>query len=663
MCHCIVIQAKLKADLGQFNSIFYLETIMKEAVFILLGLVVGGGGVYFFVASKLQHQLASAERKLDRANRAVEDSDTLREQQTAQTEELREAQSRLRELEASYHAQIHDLEARHARELAQLTTNEPQVASLQEQLQSLQAQLESLKVEHEQEKRDLENQHQEQLKHLEANYQQQLAQKPQAELEVEETQNPPQPPETPLNALGGVLGGIAGVAGAVGLAGVAANFFGDRQEPEFTPSTVIEVEENIEPVVETEANWVDENPPMVTELPLEEHQPEAEENWVDQELEQEIPETMAPDLVAPQWETEMPSGEDFESPFGQGMPESETETLAVGEPEESLDPFAIVEASENWVDAPDLASLDTEAEFPLDAFLETPVAPDLVAEELGELGEGQIPDFSMPQREEEAIVEELEAATFTMPELEVPPEPAALTLELQSAEISELGEEDLLAVMEGEQQSTLTDSELSELEELGGTTDELDLPADFLADMPSYHPELGTETEEILSTSETDFLLELQEPEETAASDFNEDLMLELGDESLAGDLPLMDLFPAESEETLSMPEMPISNPSDSAEPFINLLDVSTDTPDPELLEMLQGHHSNLEQEEELFGDLGDFFSDTRESESSFNLEAEPDMPFLSSEALSPAESDDLDALLSEEPFSLDWETPSEPNP
>ena len=638
---------------------------MKEAVFTLLGLVVGGGGVYFFVASKLQHQLASAERKLDRANRAVEDSDTLKEQQTAQTEELRAAQSRLRELEASYHAQINELEARHAQELAQFTTNEPQVASLQEQLQSLQAQLESLKAEHEQEKRDLENKHQEQLKHLEENYQQQLAQKPSAELEVEETQTQTQPPATGLDALGGVLGGMAGVAGAVGLAGVAANFFGDRQEPEPTPSAVTEIEENIEPVLETEANWVDENPPALTELPLEEHQPEAEENWVDQELEPEIAATMAPDLAAPQWEAETPPSEDWESPFGPGMPARETETLAVAEPEESLDPFAIAEASENWVDAPDsdLASLDAEAEFPLDAFLETPVAPDLLTEELGELGTGEIPDFSLPQGEEEAIAEELEAATFTMPDLDVPPEPEALTLELDSAEISEPGEEDLLAVMEGEQQSTLTDSELSELEELGGTTDELDLPADFLADMPSYHPELGTETEEIHSTSETDFLLELQEPEETAASDFNEDLMLELGDESLAGDLPLMDLFPAENEEALTMPEMPISNPSDSAEPFINLLDVSTDTPDPELLEMLQGHHSNLEQEEELFGDLGDFFSDARGSESPFNLEAEPDVPFLSPEALSPSESEDLDALLSEEPFSLDWETPSEPNP
>jgi hypothetical protein len=612
------------------------------------------------VASKLQHQLASAERKLDRANRAVEDSDTLREQQTAQTEELQEAQSRLKELEASYRAQITELEARHAQELAQTTTSEPQVASLQDQLQSLQAQLESLKAEHEQEKRDLENKHQEQLKHLEENYQQQLAQKPPAELEVEETQTQPKPAATGLDSLGGVLGGIAGVAGAVGLAGVAANFFGDRQEQESTPSTVTEVEENIEPVVETEANWVDENLPVATELPLEEQSPEAEANWVDQELEQEIPATMAPDLVAPPWEAEIPPSEDFESPFGQGIPESGTETLAAAEPEESLDPFAITEASDNWVDAPDLATLDTEAEFPLDALLETPVAPDLVAEELGGV---EIPDFSVPQGEEEAVLEELEAATFTMPELEVPPEPEALNLELGSAEISVLGEESLLPVMEGELQSTLTDSELSELEELGGTADELDLPADFLADMPSYHPELGTETEEIHSTSETDFLLELQEPEETAASDFNENLMLELGDESLAGDLPLMDLFSDENEEVLAMPEMPISNPSDSAEPFINLLDVSTDTPDPELLEMLQGHHSNLEQEEELFGDLGDFFSDARESESPFNLEAEPDVPFLSSEALSPSESEDLDALLSEEPFSLDWETPSEPNP
>lgn len=42
---------------------------MREILFAILGLVIGGGGVYFFSSAKLQRQLASAEGKLKRADR------------------------------------------------------------------------------------------------------------------------------------------------------------------------------------------------------------------------------------------------------------------------------------------------------------------------------------------------------------------------------------------------------------------------------------------------------------------------------------------------------------------------------------------------------------------------------------------------------------------
>lgn len=629
---------------------------MKEAIFTLLGLVLGGGGVYFFVAGKLQQKLASAERKLERANRAMDDGDALRDQQTSQALELKAAQERIKSLEASYQSQLQELETRRGQELAALREAAPDLAPLQAQVQDLQAQLETQSAQHAQEKQELELRHNERLQALETDYQRRLAkaeiQKTPIEAEVEA------PPSR--NPLGGILGGVAAAAGAVGLAGAAGAFLGERAEA--TPETEVEPE-----------NWVDAPAEPEGEFESPFGAPEVEvQDWTAPAPELEIQEE-APDPFAAPEENWVDEPEEF--PIDSLLEEPEPLPLEVSEaPLDLADVDVETEAEEAaFPETLELESLEQESAFPetleleyLSDFTEAeaedftpelatfdpgaapdfPMAPDFGTEEPLELtldgldieaptpdpslenfdfgAEPSLPDWEPGEfGSTEAALDlgwEGEAATPSLEALDLGLEPSAPAADFFAAPF-ELDAGEPLA--------------LDDLSDLGGS---LDLPADFLAEMPSYHPELETETEELGGDSEIDFLLELQQPEESAPDDFGEGLLLELGDEG--EELPLMDLFPPESESALEMPELPVSNPSEGMEPFINMLDVSTETPDPELLEMLQGHHGDLDGDQELFGDL------FGESKGETGLE-----DFM------PGETSKLDSDPGE--FSLDWDAPS----
>ncbi|MFN5516196.1 MAG: hypothetical protein ACK5CA_16015 [Cyanobacteriota bacterium] len=663
---------------------------MKEAIFTLLGLVLGGGGVYFFVASKLQQKLASAERKLDRANRAMDDGEALREQGASQAQELQAAQERIKSLEASYQSQLQELEARHSHELAALREGAPDLEPLQVQIEDLQGQLETQAAQHVQEKQELELRYNERLQALEADYQRQLAER--------EAQTPPTPAETAPptgNPLGGILGGVAAAAGAVGLAGAASAFLGDRRETEPEP----------EPEPE---NWVD--------APAE---PEAEFDSPFAAPEVEVRDWTAP---APELEMETETPDPFAASAANWVDEVETETFAPEEVEEfpldSLleepDPLEVADApldladvaidvQEQESDFPEtlgLEYLEQEEAFPETLGLESLEQETALPETLGleslteaETGEfiptfeletfnpgaedfSSAPNFSMAELDlgtEEPLalsLDDLEmevpeaAPDFSLDSFDLGAEPESPGLELEGFDLESprmegldlgwegdtsaasleafdlgLGESDSAEAFAPSPFGSETEETLS-LEDLSDPGGSLDLPADFLADMPSYHPELETETEDLGEHSEIHFLLELQQPEESGTADFGEGLLLELGEEG--EELPLMDLFPPESEAALEMPEMPVSNPSDGMEPFINMLDISTETPDPELLEMLQGHHGDLDGDQELFGDL---FGDSK-GETPMGLE-----DFMPGET-SKLESDP-------EEFSLDWDTPS----
>lgn len=677
---------------------------MKEAIFTLLGLVLGGGGVYFFVANKLQQKLASAERKLNRANRAMDDGDALRDQQASQAQELKAAQERIKSLEASHQSQLQELEARRGQELAALREGAPDLEPLQIQIEDLQGQLETQAAQHVQEKQELELRYNERLQALEADYQRRLAER---EAQTPLVQEEAAPPST--NPLGGFLGGVAAAAGAVGLAGAAGAFFGERAEAETVeaepenwvdapaepeaefdspfgapevevrdwtaPAPELEIqEETPDPFAASATNWVDEAgtetfaPEEVEEFPidslLEEPEPlevvDAPLDLADvaidvQEQESDFPETLG--LESLEQEEPFPETLELESLEQEaGFPETlELESLA---PEsdfpETLELESLTEAetgeftpaleletfdagAEDFADAPDFSMAE------LDLGTEEPLA--LSLDDLETQAPEAAPDFSLESfdlgAEPESPGLELEGFDLDAPSTEgldlgwegdaSPPSLEAFDLGLGENE-----QEDLFAPSPFEAES----AEMPSLDDISDPGESLDLPADFLADMPSYHPELETETEDLAGDSEIDFLLELQQPEESGADDLGEGLLLDLGNEG--EELPLMDLFPPESEAALEMPELPVSNPSEGMDPFINMLDVSTETPDPELLEMLQGHHGDLDGDQELFGDL---FGDSK-GETPMGLED-----------LMPGEASKLDSDPGE--FSLDWDAPS----
>ena len=205
---------------------------MKEFLFAILGFVIGGGGVYFLSSAKLQRQLASAEGKLKRANRATDDMDNLRSQQLSQSEALQNAQAKIHSMEADYQAKVSEYEK--------------QIQEQQASLQSYETQI-----------RELQNNHQQEITALQSSL-----------TPASPSPTAPEASQTP-NWLGAVAGGTA-IAGVAGLAGAAVSGLLGHEEAVETPSPAREEqEEPLEAIA----------PPREETEVVEETAPE--ENWVD----------------------------------------------------------------------------------------------------------------------------------------------------------------------------------------------------------------------------------------------------------------------------------------------------------------------------------------------------------------------------------------------
>lgn len=609
---------------------------MQNIIFGLIGLLVGAGGVYLLLVSKLQHQLEGARRKLERAEQAGGDALDLQQQ-------LQEAQARYQ-----------DLESRYQNQLAQA---EPADSSLVQELEELRQRLQQQTEDHQAEREA---------------YQQQI--------EALQSRLASQEEGGQGNA---VLGGVA-AAGLAGVAGWAAHEFLSEETPaptaesveapevvedfapaeEEAPPAVDEtevsdvLEETMAPEAETEP-WVDEfapEAPTATEEALEpaswespaleamapeasadvaDFTPTPEENWVD----------AAPTVTESSFET--PSWEMPELPVADfAPPESE------GAAAEITSPFT--EEGDNWVDTGDLGEAPT-SEAPADF-------PELiVAEEgLGEAAEAGIFDLedfgASPEAamESEALFEDL--ASPVLEEFPLSEESPLVLEELSSADDELELPIDFLAEIPTDQPEML-------VEEVSAVAETEALPADFLADFPLDQAEGEELTEEIPSSGEElDFLMELQQS--TPETESPDDLFAGFGEAPDDADIPGLDLF---EENTEGMPELPISGAGDSlADPFINILDTSVDTPDNELLELLQTDHEPSQNalEGDFLEGLDDLFGDEKLAIGNDNdLDA-----FLSGaeaetntgDATDPMES--LEELLASDPLtSEEWGLPSDP--
>ena len=513
---------------------------MKEFLFVILGFVIGGGGVYFFSSAKLQRQLASAEGKLKRANRATDDMDNLRSQQLSQSGALQTAEAKIHSMEADYQAKVSEYEKQIQEQQASLQSYVTQTQELQASLQSYETQI-----------RELQNNHQQEITALQSSL-----------TPASPSPTAPEASQTP-NWLGTVAGGAA-IAGVAGLAGAAVSGLLGHEEAVETPSPAREEqEEPLEAIA----------PPREETEVVEETAPE--ENWVDaidapseQEFRAEAPALL--DLESSLFEEEA-----FE------LPPETPEIASVAELDLS---DWTEEESFREDESPWLSEQTSLFDDPFSPSLETPIS----VEEDNWVDAVDIP---------------LEEVNFSEP--------------------------DLGAWVEGDNAMEMSIANdfplvLEEISAIDTTMDSLELPADFLADIPSDHASLESLTEELNAESELDFLLDLQQddaitenPDMLAFSEMQDlesleelsDLSaeLELGSE----DLSLLDMFPEDQADREVLPELPLSEPGQSGEtPFINFSDSTPEKSDVEFLEMLQTEDDDfskrppIEESDDIFGDL-----------------------------------------------------------
>lgn len=574
---------------------------MREFLFAILGLVIGGGGVYFFSSAKLQRQLASAEGKLKRANRATDDMDNLRSQQLSQSGALQTAEAKIHSMEADYQAKVSEYEKQIQEQQASLQSYVTQTQELQASLQSYETQI-----------RELQNNHQQEIAALQSSLTQ--ASPPPLPTTTEVAPSP-EPSQTP-NWLGTVAGGAA-IAGVAGLAGAAVSGLLGHEEAVETPSPAREEqEEPLEAIA----------PPREETEVVEETAPE--ENWVDA--------------------IDAPSEQEFRA------------------------------------EAPALLDLESSL-FEEEAFELSPETPE-IAPEIASVAELDLSDWTEEEsfREDESPWLSEQTSPFDdpfSPSLETPISVEednwvdAVDIPLEEVNFSE---PDLGAWAEGDNAMEMSIANdfplvLEEISAIDTTMDSLELPADFLADIPSDHASLESLTEELNAESELDFLLDLQQddaitenPDMLAFSEMQDlesleelsDLSaeLELGSE----DLSLLDMFPEDQADQEVLPELPLSEPGQSGEtPFIDFSDSTPEKSDVEFLEMLQTEDDDfskrppIEESDDIFGDL---FSPepyllTTGLDELFGQTNEPENH--------PASESGLEELFSDEALSFDnWDLP-----
>ncbi|MEB3308854.1 MAG: hypothetical protein VKJ02_01325 [Snowella sp.] len=397
---------------------------MQPIIFGVIGLLIGGALVYFLLVAKLQRQLASAERKLERANKAIEDVESQRSQQITQSQELQNARQQIQSLEASYQAQLSNLEQSYERQLQELEQAQgytetsgispDQVRQIE---QSYQAQIQELQAAHRNEKEAVEQSYQSQIKELQEAHQHELEAIKQ-QIQPIQAVDSSTPTEEKQGGWGGTAIGAAAIAGAAGLAGWATSNFLHQDEEQATaetPETSESPEENwaddpMGQVMRQEAElagWT-ESQPEVTEEPVADSgdwQETAspfetpEENWADDPMGQ----AMLQEAELAGWTESQPevAEEITEGAVAEdAIAESPFETPAETPDANWVDsPFGFVaESTEDVAEAAAIAETETP-----EAFAETET--DLASwTDTGETFE--TPDFETPEAFTEEIISE-----------------------------------------------------------------------------------------------------------------------------------------------------------------------------------------------------------------------------------------------------------------
>ncbi|MEB3161141.1 MAG: hypothetical protein VKL20_06745 [Synechocystis sp.] len=588
-----------------------------ESLFLVLGiiggLIAGFAITYFAFVGKLQKKLASAKKKLDRAQSVNEEAETLQSQLNAQKSERQGAEAKLASLEAAHQTQISELEAELASLRQASVALEQSPPDHSEELAALQARLAEVEQQHQETLQarlaEVEQQHQETLQALESRHQDELE-----ALRQSFTVAPPSPmsdteslaPE-PTDQGNWGAAAIAGGAAAIGAGMAALSNFGQSSPPETTeelesfPEDLI-AESEPEPAVESEipaaAEWTEEIDEIDAEIP----EAFSEEVGVLEEIDVEIPEAFSEEVDVLEEVAEIPEISDEEDS------ELAAESLAFSEFEAGVEGEtpAFADLTEELLPDAEPSPFE-QSPFDQDAFPETPAAETAETDDLSPFGPPETPVMEqenwvdMPDAtvsHEEGMVESFGGdEEFPALDLDEPsPFESAAALDLE------------------------TDNWVDAPDNIEQVDDEFDIgesPADLLPDFPetaetalldvdnllSEEEETEALTAELPDMGDADLGLGLELPDMTEEPDlgefsFGDQTLEELGDDIPDGDELLAELtgtgeaddaglglFALEEttaetealEEDLSLP----SNPGDTLEmPDSFLADIPSFIPD-----------------------------------------------------------------------------------
>lgn len=497
---------------------------MEILVFVLLGLIIGGAGVYFIFAVPLQRKLSSAEGKLKRANRVAEGQASQADSMQALQAQLNSYNSQLQERDRQiqgYSAQIEALRQSQSSAALAVASEGDQQARLKALEESYQAQFQTLQAE----KETLVQSHQAQLQALQ-DEKDTLIQSHQAQLQdlqhrLSQSAEALQSPEPSGLGLGGLMAGGAAIAGVAGLAGAAVSGLWNREETAEQPEATPEAEM---PEVPVENAFEEEIPEIPAETELEEEELLggswiAEEAIIPEEsleLTAEVPETVEEEILELTPETPIAIEEEILPEADLDLAEFSAETPAILDEEivqeEGLDlaelsdenPFRMSDVSDA-VAAEELPAMEEEEELPEFPFdlVEEPLAANWIDEEAPtETADFPSAGLNMPAGfniDEEAPTENHDFSPLTpspdalAEDIPEPPQESWGTAEMDPFAVAESAEENWVdAPLEEsspfEVESLATPAELQAAEELATADNWVDDP---LASSPFSEADLA----------------------------------------------------------------------------------------------------------------------------------------------------------------------------
>lgn len=273
---------------------------MNIGIGIVIGLIIGAIATYLLSASVAKRKLQSTESKLDRTEKALQETD-------AQLKESQQAYARIQDIEQQYQAQTDELKQVKAKlaDLESATPTAQEILSVQTQLQeteqayeqriqgieqTYQTHIQELENNHQQAIADLENTHQTQISELQAHIRE-LQQAQTDEIKALQNESPTTDEVTTTDTIATVTAGIAIVGETITQDEIGDENLTETPQEEAQEAPLETLDASVEQVAVAELTTQDENrdenlTETVEEIPPLETSPDTNDDKIDNLLEE-----------------------------------------------------------------------------------------------------------------------------------------------------------------------------------------------------------------------------------------------------------------------------------------------------------------------------------------------------------------------------------------